>query len=241
MIPVDNSAVSLSPFQPHWELYPRNYVAHKTSVPLIDTLDGDLTKDVWADVPWSEYFDDIRGVKDAPDEDRPDSHSRTRFKALWDDTHLYIGAVLHSDFETQAHFVERNSPIFQKDSDFEVFVDPFGSTHNYKELEVNPINTVWNLMLDRPYADGGVEHSGRIAQPGDKLFYEVYDQKTAVRVLKGKLNDPNEGATWTVEIAISYKDIMAHILDDVRSPEVGSMWRINFSRVEKQGKINWTW
>ena len=77
----------------------------------------------------------------------------------------------------EAHFTERNSPIFQKDSDFEVFVDPLGSCHGYKEYEVNALNTVWNLMLDRPYGDGGVEHSGRIAKPGDALYYDVKHQK----------------------------------------------------------------
>ena len=161
MLPTDVSTAGTSPFKPHWDLYPRTYIAHKTSFPLIDHMDGDLNKDVWSDVPWSEYFDDIRGEVDAPDDYRPKCGELTRFKAIWDDTHLYIGAILHSDFETQAHFTERNSPIYQKDSDFEVFVDPLGTCHYYKELEVNAINTVWNLMLDRPYADGGIEHSGR--------------------------------------------------------------------------------
>jgi hypothetical protein len=154
---------------------------------------------------------------------------------------LYIGAILESDFETQAHFTERNSPIFQKDSDFEVFVDPFGSCHNYKELEVNAINTVWNLMLDKPYNDGGIEHSGRIAKPGEDQYYEVHHQKTATQLLKGKLNDPNDSAIWSVEVALSYKDLLAHTTQSSFEPMIGSMMRINFSRVERQGDINWTW
>lgn len=241
MMVIDTASMSLSPFKPHWDLYPKTYIAHKTSFPLIDHLDGDLNKDVWSNVPWSDIFDDIRGEADAPDDERPDSNCRTRFKALWGDTHLYIGAILESDIETKARFTERNSPIYQKDSDFEVFIDPFGSCHYYKELEVNAINTIWNLMLDRPYGDGGTEHSGRIAKKGEKQFYEVYHQKTATRVLKGKLNDPSEGATWSVELALSYKDIMSHVSNDAGRPGVGSIWRINFSRVEKEGDINWTW
>jgi hypothetical protein len=241
MIPVDVSPTALSPFTPHWDLYPKSYVAHKISFPLVDHLDGDLNKDIWADVPWSDYFDDIRGAKDAPDDERPSVHCKTRFKAVWDDTHIYIGAIIESDFETKATFTERNSPIYQKDSDFEVFIDPFGTCHNYKELEVNPINTIWNLMLDRPYSDGGSEHSGRIARPGDDLYYEVYHQKTATKVLKGDLNNPKLGATWSVEIAISYKDALTHVSDDKEPPSVGTMWRINFSRVERSGDTNWTW
>mmetsp|Transcript_5089 Transcript_5089/g.14762 ORF Transcript_5089/g.14762 Transcript_5089/m.14762 type:complete len:379 (-) Transcript_5089:87-1223(-) len=234
-----------SSFQPHWDLYPKAYIAPKISFPLIDHLDGDLTKDVWKDVNFSDSFDDIRGPVDAPSEDRPDQNCRTRFKAVWDDTHLYIGAILESDFETLAHFTERNSPIYQKDSDFEVFVDPFGSCHNYKELEVNAINTVWNLMLDRPYDDDGHEFSGRIAKPGDDRYYEVYHQKTATKLLKGALNDSSGSATWSVEVALSYKDLLANTDSSEKEgppfPSVGSMMRINFSRVERQGDTNWTW
>jgi len=233
----------VSPFKPHWDLYPKAYVAPKITFPLMDHLDGDLTKDVWKDVSFSDIFDDIRGDQDAPSEDRPNSKCRTRFKAVWDDSHLFIGAILESDFETQAHFKKHNSPIYQRDSDFEVFVDPFGSCHNYKELEINAINTVWNLMLNRPYDDDGEEYSGRIAEPGDDRYYEVYHQKTATKLLDGTLNDSNGTATWSVEVALSHTDLLAHtnISVDSSIPSVGSMMRINFSRVERQGAINWTW
>ena len=237
----DNLNDIASLFQPHWDLYPKSYVAPKISFPLIDNLDGDLTKDVWKGVAFSDLFDDIRGEKDAPGEDRPNSDCRTRFKAVWDDSHLYIGAILESDFETQAHFTKHNSPIYQRDSDFEVFVDPLGSCHNYKELEVNAINTIWNLMLNRPYDDGGEEYSGRIAEPGDDRYYEVYHQKTATKLLRGEFNDSNGSATWSIEIALSYKDLLAHTKSDGSTPSVGDMMRINFSRVERQGDINWTW
>lgn len=243
MVPMDAGSPSMasSPFTPHWNLYPRTYVAPRISTPLFDSLDGDLTKAVWKDVPWSEYFDDIRGVEDAPPDERPNKHCNTRFKAVWDEDHLYIGALIETDFETIAEFKGRNSPIFQKDSDFEVFIDPVGSCHWYKELELNAINTVWNLMLDKPYNDGGSEHSARIAGPSDKNYYEVYHQKTAVKLLQGKLNSPGEGTTWSLEIAISRKDVLSHIQDHRQPLTLGGMWRINFSRVENQGDINWTW
>lgn len=242
MIPVDvPTNTNSSPFSPHWNRYPLTYVASKISYPLFENLDGDLTKDIWKDIPWSEYFDDIRGAEDAPSEDRPNKNCKTRFKALWDDNHLYIGALIETDFETVAEFKERNSPIFQKDSDFEVFIDPVGSCHWYKELEINAINTIWNLMLDKPYNDGGTEHSARVAGPSEEKYYEVYHQKTAVKLLQGKLNVPGEGTTWSLEIAISYKDIFSHIEQEPKSPEVGTMWRINFSRVENKGDTNWTW
>lgn len=233
-------AVSLSPFAVHWALYPRTYVAPRVSSGFDFVIDGDLTKDVWSQAPWSDEFDDIRGPKDAPSDERPRPTCRTRVKMMWDDQYLYIGALLESDFTTVATYTERNSPIFQEDSDFEVFVDPLGSCHNYKEYEVNALNTVWNLMLDRPYNDGGSEHSGRIAKPGDDLYYDVQHQKSATRLLHGRLNDPQGGATYSVEIKLAHADLLAHI-QKAAPPSVGMKWRINFSRVEKRGVINWTW
>ena len=71
--------------------------------------------------------------------------------------------------------------------------------------EAAPLHTwwslqVWNLLLTRPYADGGGEHSGRVAQPGSSEHYEARRQTTATRVLRGRLNAP-EGAARAVEMA----------------------------------------
>jgi hypothetical protein len=99
-------------------------------------------------------------------------------------------------------------------------------------------------MLDKPYRDGGVEHSGRIAQPGDPLYYDVVKQHTAVKVIQGQLNDNNKGALWSVEMALAFDDVLDRYGDDKApplKPSAGSFWRINFSRVELKGKINWTW
>lgn len=225
----------------HWKLYPKTYVAHRAPYSFIDQLDGDLYKDVWTNVQWSDDFQDIQG-SDAPDTAIPPAP--TRFKALWDDNYLYIGALLEpSDrFNTQAHYRQRNSPIYQRDSDFEVFVDAAACNHDYKELEINALNTVWNLLLDKPYWDGGHEHSGRIAQPGQVDYYDVTKQRTATKIVHGRLNDATgKGATWSVELALSFRDLLQRYPSPIVYPAIGGRWRINFSRVELQGKVNWTW
>ena len=109
-------------------------------------IDGDLSKAAWAAAPWSSPFQEIRGA-DAPDGSQPPAACVTRMKMLWDSEYLYVGAELASDFEVRATFTERNSPIFQQDSDFEVFVDAEGSCHAYKELEVNALNTALPKLL----------------------------------------------------------------------------------------------
>jgi hypothetical protein len=227
--------------EPHWALYPRSYVVLRAPYSFQHQIDGDLNKSVWQKAPWSEPFGDIQG-SDAPSSSLPPAE--TRFKALYDDTHLYIGALLHPSefFPTEAHFTQRNDPIYQKDSDMEVFVDAPGCHHFYKEFEVNALNTVWNLMLNKPYNDGGEEYSGRVARPGEPNYYEVYHQSTAVQIIQGRANDPTgKGALWSVEMAFSYRDLLAHMPIPVILPQPGHLWRINFSRVERQGQVNWTW
>jgi hypothetical protein len=224
------------------QYYPRTYVAPYIAAP-IPTIDGNLSKAVWQQAPWSDIFDDIRGPDDAPPEERPPASCSTKVKMLWSSTHLYIGALLEADGEHPVirTFKNRNDPIYQQDSDFEVFIDPDESTHFYKEFEVNALSTVWNLMLDKPYFDGGVEHSGRIAQPDNPLYYDVVGQETAVQVLEGNLN-AFAPTKWTIEIAMSYKDLFVMTASDGSSPPTPSTrWRINFSRVERKGDINWTW
>ena len=108
---------------------------------------------------------------------------------------------------------------------------------------MNAINTVWNLMLNRPYNDGGSEFSGRegVAKEGDARFWDASSQKTAARVIKGKLEDSSQAAQWSCEIAISHTDSLLPAQVRGQLPTLGASWRINFSRVEKKGSINWVW
>jgi len=160
-------------------------------------------------------------------------------KMRWDDKFLYIAAEMSAhDWPIIAQQTERNAVIYSTDSDFEVFLDSDESNYNYKELEVNAKNTVWNLLLDKPYSDGGSEHSARVAKPGDAKYWEVHQQKTGAKMF-GTLGKPNADGKWTAEIALAHSDSMDR--SSAAKPAVGKFWRINFSRVEKGGKLNWVW
>ncbi|GKY97983.1 hypothetical protein MPSEU_000756400 [Mayamaea pseudoterrestris] len=256
--------VAATPFQLHWSLYPHSYTAQKIHDSI--EIDGNIDKPVWRAAQWSEPFADITGESTTANEQHDYTPAMTKFKALYDDDYLYIAAVLEAspDFPTIAKFTERNSAIYQLDSDFEVFVDAFASHFDYKELELNAVNTVWNLMLDKPYRNGGCEHSGRVAVPGDANYYDVSDQVTETRVAEGILNDDVQGATWTVELKWSLCELQrrtgaveqphGNVVDSQinsssndsitaaqLAPTPGTFWRVNFSRVELQGAVNWTW
>lgn len=216
---------------------PRNYAAQRTVTPI--KIDGDIYKKVWEEVPWSQDFVEIRGADTPATAERPTTGTRTRMKMRWDDDFLYIATEMNAnEWLLTADFTQRNEPIFQKDSDIEVFLDTDGSNSNYKELEVNARNTVWNLLLDKPYSVGGGEHSGRVAKEGERSYWEVQGQQTAAKVY-GSIGKRLPNGKWTAEIALSHKDS----LDRTKGspPVVGKYWRINFSRVEKEGTVNWVW
>jgi hypothetical protein len=190
--------------------HPRGYVCARAALPI--SIDGDLEKPVWAAAPWSEPFVDIEGDYE------PDPTWPTRVKMLWDDQFFYIGAYL-----TEPHvwgtLTEHDSVIFQ-DNDFEVFIDPDGDNHDYGELELNALNTTWDLRLPKPYRDGGPALNE----------WELHGMRTAVKI-DGTLNDPaDEDTGWSVEIAIPWSALST--LKGGQRPAIGQQWRVNFSRVE---------
>ena len=163
-------------------------------------------------------------------------------KMLWDDEALYIAAELEEP-HVWAYLTDHDAVIFQ-DNDFEVFIDPNGDNHDYAEFEMNARNTTWDLLLTKPYKDGG-----RVLNA-----WEIVGLKTGVHV-DGTLNDPSDtDKGWTLEIKWPWKGLQ-EIAGGVLPPKDGDNWRINFSRVEwdttieagKYQKVkgrpehNWVW
>lgn len=124
---------------------PKGYVCYRASGPV--KVDGRLDETAWQQVPWTDPFVDIEG--DA----KPRPRFRTRVKMLWDAQYFYVGAELEEP-HVWGTLTEHDSVIFQ-DNDFEVFIDPNGDNHEYYEFEINALNTGWDLLLPRPYKDGG--------------------------------------------------------------------------------------
>ncbi|XP_001640679.3 uncharacterized protein LOC5520862 [Nematostella vectensis] len=194
--------------------FPRGYVAYKLRDHEVIRVDGRLDEDEWKDVQWTEDFLDIQG------KDWPRPRFITKVKMRWDSLYLYIGAYLQEP-DVWANQTKHDSVVFQ-DNDFEVFINPDGSTHWYKEFEINAINTTWDLELNKPYLNGGTANSS----------WEMPTMKSAIYV-DGPVNDPSKkDVYWTVELALPFKDLVVDNHGVTAPPKNADQWRINFSRVE---------
>lgn len=213
---------------------PKGYVCFRAASRI--QIDGQINEDAWRAAPWTDDFVDIEGGA------KPKPRFRTRVKMLWDDNFFYVAAEMEEP-HVCATLTKRDAVIFY-DNDFEVFIDPNGDNHEYYELEINPLNAVWDLFLGIPYKDGGQALN----------TWDIAGLKTAVRI-QGTLNDPKDTDTgWSVELALPWK-ALAEYAHRTAPPQDGDQWRINFSRVEWEYRIvdgkyrktpnkkedNWVW
>ena len=210
---------------------PPSYVCHFTEESI--RIDGSIDEESWQNAPWTQLFGDIVDGSPAP--------LATRAAMRWDQSNLYIAVQLEEP-HLVATLTERDSVIYD-DNDFEIFIDPDGDHHNYVEIEINALNTVWDLLLKKPYRDGGPALSS-LALEG---------LQTGVR-LDGTLNIPSDqDRGWSIEIAIPWSSLAPYA--PTVPPREDEVWRLNFSRVkwdytEKAGRYqkvpgrpehNWVW
>ncbi|GMH51016.1 hypothetical protein TrST_g8568 [Triparma strigata] len=216
--------------------YPRSYKVLKTDKPAPGT--GDYNDEFWAQVPWTEDFVDITGNASLT------PRFKTAVKIVYDDEYLYFLGKLEEP-QVWATLTTDNCVIFN-DNDFEIFINPDATTHNYKEIELNAFAHVWDLALNVPYGDGGYENSTRVMDPGFDMLQPSTvatwpTVKSGVTVFpESCINDPstapNEG--WGVEVRLSLEGIIYNTTSSM--PEQGDFWRLDFSRVEWRVLVNET-
>ncbi|MBJ7879806.1 carbohydrate-binding family 9-like protein [Gelidibacter salicanalis] len=193
---------------------PKSYIAYHTADSIkVDGKDADAS---WNKVEWTDLFIDIEGVK------KPTYN--TQAKMLWDSTYFYILAKMEEP-HVWADITEHDAIIFHN-NDFEVFIDPTGDTHNYYEIEINAINTVWDLFVSKPYREDNVVLNDWMAT----------GMKSAITI-DGTLNNPKDtDKGWMLEIAIPWSVFKkAYFEENVPKDD---FWRVNFSRVNWDYQLN---
>ena len=189
---------------------PQHYIITKTDTDI--KIDGIPSEKAWSNSEFTSNFIDIEGVKTP--------RYATKVKMLWDNTYLYVYAKLQ-----EPHIwgnIKKRDAIIYLNNDFEVFLDPSQTGYGYGEIEINALNTVWDLYLDKPYRSGGKAN----------FQWDLKNLKTAVHI-EGSLNNSNDtDIYWAVEIAIPLKPFISLKNKPKTIPKEGEQWRLNFSRVQ---------
>jgi hypothetical protein len=89
------------------------------------------------------------------------------------------------------------------------------------ELEMNCLNTIWELILKKPYRDGyDIMNPFNLQSTHSKVYID------------GKLNDPSvKSVKWTLEVRFALQEIV-QLFDQQQQRNPPQMWRMNFSRVQ---------
>lgn len=200
------SRISVNAQEYNERVSPKQYTCLKTTTNMV--IDGYLAASEWNSAVWTDNFVDIEGTL------KPKPLHHTRVKMLWDETYLFIAAEMIEP-HIWATYDQSDAIIFHE-NDFEVFIDPDGDTHNYYELEVNALGTIWDLMLIKPYRDGGPAIDE----------WDIRGLKKGITI-DGSLNDGTDiDKKWVVELAIPLASLFENTQD-----MAGTISRINFSRV----------
>ena len=190
------------------------YTAQKAAGTI--TIDGKADEAEWNKAEWTANFSDI-----SDGEGKPATYA-TRSKLLWDDTYVYL-YVECEEPNVWATLKEHDSSIFQENA-LEVFIDPDDDNRNYIEFQINAQNTVWDLIMDLPYRNGGRSLSD----------WDIKGLQKAVHI-DGTLNNPGDtDRGWSVELAFPIRAIMGGRRGAITP---GGYWRMNISRVQRETEV----
>jgi hypothetical protein len=110
------------------------------------------------------------------------------------------------DSQPWATITRRDGPLYQEEV-VEVFLDPFGDLECYFEIEVNPLNTVLDLMLRRVGKGWRKEFAWKC---------EGLETRTALT-----------GTGWTAGVVIPFAALVP------QPPAPSTVWRANFLRIDR--------
>ncbi|NIA31677.1 MAG: hypothetical protein GWP06_17430 [Actinobacteria bacterium] len=181
-------------------------------------LSGKMDDPLWQSAPAVKLNDAITG-----DPGRYD----TKVRLLYDDKYLYVGFSCQDDY-IWGTLTEREDPIWDEEC-VEVFLNPANSKHQYYEINVSPKNTMFDACIVN---DRTPENSER--QFKSLPEWNAKNLRTVTHI-KGEVDIPGKGKSWTAEFAIPLEELYGA---ENTPPKSGDVWRVNFYRIDspKKGK-----
>ena len=181
---------------------------HCKHAPSTPNLDGSLSHPAWQA---AEVVDLMRNDGALP-------RFATTARLLWDDSYLYLGFAC-VDEQIYASMIRRDDHLWEEEV-VELFINPNGDEVTYLEFEVNPLNTLLDLLvLNRP------------PYPAHYLF--AWDSRATRHAVQVQ-GDPHDlhslDQGWTVEIAFPWENF---ITAPNLPPRPGDRWRFNLFRIDQ--------
>lgn len=149
---------------------------------------------------------------------------RTEARMLWDEQYLYF-YFSAADPDVWSTYGQRDMQLYEEEV-LEIFIDPDGDGQNYAEVELNPLNTVFDLLLTKPWSRSG-------------KGYDTWNPAllSAVQITGTLNNAADVDQSWSAEIALPWAGLASPPLDIAgpRSlpPQAGDEWRLNIYRFER--------
>jgi hypothetical protein len=189
-----------------------DYQVNKISSPI--TIDGYLNEVQWNDAYATSNFV-VLGSATPP-------LTLTWAKLLWDNTYIYV-AFCCQDTTIWATLNHRDNELYTEDA-VEVYFDPDGDGLNYIELEVNPLNTIFDLWMTKPWDSGGTGHKE----------WNFNNISTAVAIRGTVANNSDRDTAWTCEMAIPFAEMQFCAPTMNFPPLTNDIWRSNLYRFDRK-------
>jgi len=175
-------------------------------------IDGEASETAW-ELAEPVFLKDNRSGNDVTD-----SMVKTEVKACYDDSMLYF-VFICNDPDIWTSFTQRDEHLWEEEA-VEVFIDVDDVPETYVEIEVSPGNVLFDSYIVDP---------DKIDVPQTALF-NLPGIKTAVNV-SGTMNKRDDrDNSWTVEIAIPFKDLANEKVAQVNK---NTPLKINFYRLDQ--------
>lgn len=174
-------------------------------------IDGIIDEAGWTSAPATENFVILGDNETIPS-------VVTWSKMIWNDSYLYV-AFYCQDITLWATLTERDAQLYREDV-VEVFIDADGDGVKYLQIDVNPLNAIFDLWLTKPWDEGGSGHSE----------WDMNDMLAAVN-LEGTIeNNSDEDDRWTCEMAFPFSAMVFAAENMSYPPEAGDEWKFNLYR-----------
>jgi len=199
--------------------------ARATSV----TIDGRLDEAAWLRAASTGPFVH-------PSSGRPEPRSKVNAiaKLVWNDEHLYVGAVVHDAQPTTPFGRDQQDPhIWAQASGIELMIQPGDHSDNrdYFEVQVDVGGAVWDTHFDdynSPVTPGRDDATRRF---GHQEWQSGVERATVIDAASGK---------YTIELALPWSALKTPRA--AVPPKPGAVWRMNFYsfRDGQRDSLSWS-